>query len=363
LRLQGQGVSFVAAMVVAAVFAVPAGAATVTVLPAANHADTNCLPFGRGTVWPPYGGFVYKNIPAFALAPGDTIAFDTTDEANDTDIRMNVALAATTSNGSDVPAGPYTQVVPNTELALYPRGDNTPDDFDLKFTAQAPFVFSGGGLVIRFSNPAGAFATDSICQYNLGGAYSTDSSGFFVKRFYGDADGVPPWDVSDGAQIGAFQIVTAPKPPATNTQTTTPPADTTKPALGALGLSVRVFRAAKSGPSISAKKKPVGTKVSLNLSEPSSVRFTVERKTQGRKVGKNCVAQTRSNRKKKACVRWVKVKGSFTRAGKAGKNTFKFRGRIGGKALKPGNYRLDGQATDPAKNKSTTKRRSFKIVR
>jgi hypothetical protein len=143
----------------------------------------------------------------------------------------------------------------------------------------------------------------------------------------------------------------------------TPPSDTTDPVLGPLALSATVFRAAKSGPSASAKKKPVGSRVSFSLSEPGAVRFTVERKTRGRKVGKKCVAQTKANRKRKACVRWVKVKGSFTRAGKAGKNSFKFRGRIGGKRLKPGRYRLDGQATDPAKNKSLIKRRNFKIVR
>lgn len=144
---------------------------------------------------------------------------------------------------------------------------------------------------------------------------------------------------------------------------TATPTDTTKPILGSLGMSVTVFRAAKSGPSASAKKKPVGTKVRFNLSEPGTVKFTVERKTRGRKVSKKCVAQTKANRKKRACVRWVRVKGSFTRAGKAGKNSFKFRGRIGGKRLKPGTYRLDGQATDAAKNKSALKRKSFKIVR
>jgi hypothetical protein len=162
-----------------------------------------------------------------------------------------------------------------------------------------------------------------------------------------------------GALLDNFAVPAADAP----SSSLSPPPDTTKPTLGSLGMSVTVFRAAKSGPSASAKKKPIGTKVSFSLSEPSTVKFTVERKTRGRKGGKNCKAQTKANRKKKPCVRWVKVKGSFTRAGKAGKNSFKFRGRIGGKALKPGNYRLDAQATDPAKNKSALKRKSFKIVR
>jgi hypothetical protein len=160
-------------------------------------------------------------------------------------------------------------------------------------------------------------------------------------------------------QAGEAQQVVHVAPPATISTA----ADTSPPALGTLGLSATVFRAAKSGGSISAKKPPVGTKVSFKLSEPGKVKFTVDRKTRGRKVGKSCKAQTKANRKKKACIRWVKVKGSFTVAGKAGKNSFKFRGRIGGKTLKPGSYRLNSQATDSAKNRSAVKRRGFRIVR
>jgi hypothetical protein len=123
-----------------------------------------------------------------------------------------------------------------------------------------------------------------------------------------------------------------------------------------------VFRAARSGPSTSATR-PIGTKVTYSLSEPGKVRFSVDRKSRGRKVGTRCRAQTRANRNRRACTRWVKVKGSFTVTGKAGKNSFKFRGRIGGTSLKPGSYRLNGQAADAANNRSAVKRNGFKIVR
>jgi hypothetical protein len=140
--------------------------------------------------------------------------------------------------------------------------------------------------------------------------------------------------------------------------------DKTKPSLSGLSFSTTTFRAAKSGASTSRKKKaPTGTKVSFTLSEFSAVKFTVERKTKGRKVGRRCKAQTKSNKKKRACTRWVKVPGSFTVAGKAGKTRFTFRGRMGGRSLKPGSYRLDGQATDPSKNASVVKRKGFKIVK
>jgi hypothetical protein len=36
------------------------------------------------------------------------------------------------------------------------------------------------------------------------------------------------------------------------------------------------------------------------------------------------------------------MRGGFTHSGQAGQNSFKFSGRIAGKALKPGRYRLVG---------------------
>lgn len=142
--------------------------------------------------------------------------------------------------------------------------------------------------------------------------------------------------------------------------------DVIKPALGALGLASATFKAAKSGASISAKRKSkakVGTKVTYRLSEAATVAFTVERKTTGRRVSRKCRARTRKNAKKAKCTRYVKVPGSFTMEGKAGENAFTFRGRMGGKSLKPGSYRLNGSATDPAKNVSVPQRKAFKIVK
>ncbi len=107
----------------------------------------------------------------------------------------------------------------------------------------------------------------------------------------------------------------------------------------------------------------MGTKVSFGLSEASRVKFTVTRKTSGRKVSGKCKAKTKTNAKKPKCTRYVKVAGSFTVAGKAGKNSFTFRGRVGGKSLKPGKYRLNGRATDSARNKSVIRQKAFTIVK
>jgi hypothetical protein len=55
------------------------------------------------------------------------------------------------------------------------------------------------------------------------------------------------------------------------------------------------------------------------LDRPSSVRFKVQRKVR---------------------KRWRRVKGSFTHAGAAGANSRRFSGRLRGRALRPGRYRL-----------------------
>lgn len=180
----------------------------------------NAFPFGQGTVWP-QAGFVYKNVPAFDLKVGDTIAFDLGAQ-NDVNIQLQISMAATTTNGGDVP-GAYTTVVPNTQLPANPKGDSVNGDYELTFTAIAPFHFAGGGLIVRFSNPGSPYASDAsgtTTLFNL--TNSSDPAGYFVKRFYNDVDGLPPYDNSDSGSIGGFRLQladlpTAPSAPAAPT--------------------------------------------------------------------------------------------------------------------------------------------------
>jgi hypothetical protein len=138
-------------------------------------------------------------------------------------------------------------------------------------------------------------------------------------------------------------------------------ADTTRPALGALGLARRVFRAARSGPSASRAAK-VGTRVGFTLSEPSSVTVAVQRRSTGRRLGQRCVAATRANRGRKRCTRWLTKKGAFPVAGKAGANSFRFSGRLARKRLSPGPYRLAARAKDQAGNASLLRYANFSIA-
>jgi hypothetical protein len=115
--------------------------------------------------------------------------------------------------------------------------------------------------------------------------------------------------------------------------------DSIRPVLSAPALSRSVFRAASRGPSVSTVA--VGTQVRYKLSEAATAHFRVQRLKSGR---------------------YVRLRGGFTHAGKVGANRFKFTGRLGGRKLKPGRYRLVQVAVDGAGNKSATRRVRFRIV-
>jgi virginiamycin B lyase len=214
-----------------------------------------------------------------------------------------------------------------------------PDPIALNTEGVAVF---GGFIYFTTGNNPGSPGT--IGRANLDGSNAT-------TNFITTAAGWPFGVAVDGAALSG---------PASPTGK-----DVTKPVLGRLRLSRSVFRAASSGGSTAAKRKrtPVGTKVSFSVSEASSVRFTVQKKAKGRKSGKRCVKPTRKNRKKKKCTRWPSVRGSFTVRAKQGSNSFTFRGRIGGKKLKAGSYRLVGRAADGAKNQSSLRTVTFRIAR
>ena len=155
-----------------------------------------------------------------------------------------------------------------------------------------------------------------------------------------DYDGNPRV-LGSAPDIGAFEFV--PPPPKAPTTSTTPPALLGR--LEALSVAPRKFRVLKADTAIaSAKKAPRGATVTYRLNVSATVEFRVERKTPGRKVKGKCVRKTRANRSSKPCPLFKPVKGAFSHLGAGGENRFTFSGRIGGKALKPGAYRLLGSA-------------------
>jgi hypothetical protein len=129
------------------------------------------------------------------------------------------------------------------------------------------------------------------------------------------------------------------------------------------GLFPLSFFPALRGASI-AGRTPVGTTIRYTLDRAARVRFTVERPAPGRRLAnRRCVAPNRANRLRPRCTRYVAVRGSFSHSGSAGVNRFRFTGRIGGRRLAPGSYRL--VVTPPAvgRTRGVVRRIPFRIKR
>jgi DNA-binding beta-propeller fold protein YncE len=113
-------------------------------------------------------------------------------------------------------------------------------------------------------------------------------------------------------------------------------------------------------------KRRAGADVSYTLNVAASVRFTVQRRSSGRKVkhGKKitCDRATKRNHTKTSCVRYTTLRGSFTRASQAGLNTFRFTGRFNAKRLARGSYRLVASPTANGK-RGLTAIVAFRIIR
>lgn len=86
------------------------------------------------------------------------------------------------------------------------NGSSTaPYDYELEFTVDTAFNFSGGGLIIRFEK-TGDYRQDTTCSKVLVGNASSDSSAYFTAQFYDDKDGIYPWDNTAKVDIGGFRL-------------------------------------------------------------------------------------------------------------------------------------------------------------
>jgi hypothetical protein len=149
----------------------------------------------------------------------------------------------------------------------------------------------------------------------------------------------------------------SPPPPPPPAPAPVPAADSAAPRLTGLSAKPRSFRTRRRA-GVAA-----GTTVRFTLSEAATVRLGVERATAGRRVGGGCVRQTRANRSRRACVRYVVVRGVLTRKLAAGAARVRFDGRLGGKRLATGRYRLVLVGTDAAGNASLARRTAVRILR
>ena len=91
---------------------------------------------------------------------------------------------------------------------------------------------------------------------------------------------------------------------------------------------------------LAIKRAGRGFKVSFALSEAARVTFTVQRRTNGR---------------------YRRIRGRFSKTGVAGSNSFRWSGKLRGRRLRPGRYRLVARALDSSNERSATVRKRFLV--
>ena len=179
---------------------VSASASSVQLIPASPIHVSNCIPFGNNTFYG-FTGFIYRDVPAFNLPAGGKIRFDL-GNLNDVDIRRNIFLGTANVNpepgvlsGSNVisqnitvDSSGWTQVAWEDQTPENPKGNNISGDYELTYTAEAPFSFTGGGLLIGFQGSPPASYADNGCEQVLVSADTNDASGNFYARFYYQPD-------------------------------------------------------------------------------------------------------------------------------------------------------------------------------
>ena len=160
-----------------------------------------------------------------------------------------------------------------------------------------------------------------------------------LVAFESDADGLSAEDNDAFRNVFVRDVLGSPPGPAP-AQSPSSAVATRAPVLGRLRISPSAFRAAGSGPSAVAAARAGGAIVSFKLDRAAGVRFVVERAGSGRRVGGRCVESTRANRGKSRCTRYSRLGGGFSRRAVVGANRFRFTGRLTGRRLRRGGYRL-----------------------
>ena len=192
---------------------------------------------------------------------------------------------------------------------------------------------------------SGSWAADLVASF----VYRSPAS--FAYRWSVGATVIPGATSSTYAPVTTLQYppvdaeyhcaVTATNPAGSATQTSAPhliKAHLIKAPPQLTGLAIRPRSFLVTG------KRP-GARVRFVLDEAATVTFKVQRQLPGRAAKGACVKPKRSNRDKQKCTRPLGVPGTFSRAGAAGENSFRFNGRVQGRSLKPGKYKLRATPT------------------
>ena len=136
--------------------------------------------------------------------------------------------------------------------------------------------------------------------------------------------------------------------------------------LGSIGVKPHnVLPETGRGASVARKsKRPRGATVSYADSEKAVTTFTVLSPRSGFRAGRSCVTKRPRQHKVKQrrCTRYVEL-GSFNHSDSAGADHLHFTGRLKGRPLRAGPYRLQAVARNAAGQASNLRAVNFQIIR
>jgi hypothetical protein len=270
----------------------------------------------------------------------------------------NVTAYSTFGEGIRVTAGSYAQLLVLATNVIAQGGsrdvvaeivDVTGErraDVSLDHSNFSSRFTSGGGVATAPGAPANQTSTPALVDDPLGDFREIAGSPTVDAGITDGANG--PLDFQGearvqqgGTDIGADEFT---PPPAAVTPRA--PSDRTRPVLS--GLTVRPY------------KKKRGARVRFRLSEAATVSFTIRKHVRGRrdKTGR-CLSKRKRGRR---CTKYVNLPGSFRRAGRSGANSFRYNGRLNGKALRRGSYQLVAVPRDRAGNRGRRASARFRFV-
>jgi hypothetical protein len=125
-------------------------------------------------------------------------------------------------------------------------------------------------------------------------------------------------------------------------------------------LSPTTFAALSSGPSAIAARAKGGAIISYTDSQAATTTFVVRRPAGEGVLSHGKCVKAKHGAHGKRCTLYKKI-GSFRHADKAGKNRFRFTGRIKGRKLKPGSYQLVSAPRNSAGESGASHTNTFTI--
>lgn len=219
-------------------------------------------------------------------------------------------------------------------------------------------LYVGGGFDAVGGQPRAGFAelsavtgTASPFQLQLGGFGQPLALAY--SKVPGGEQLVVGGSLSAGAPVPARALLLLRDPDPVAPETPVAP-DTTAPRIAKASLSRRRFAVARR-----ASQRKRGTTVRFTLSEAARVELTVLRRVKGRRADGRCKQRARKGRR---CTIARTVGNLPKRAGRKGRNSVRFLGRVRGRALAPGAYVLRLRATDAAGNRSRAKALKFRVL-